>query len=259
VVAGPGYAPRPEGRVLQLWDVQSGDTRAIPLPRPRGEGLLEGAIQELAFDAQGRLYSSGNDAIRRWDLEQETSEVLLEATTSHLAMSDEGQLLLAGTRTRLAGQEGTGVSEYSGMVEDLFVLDLERGSSRRIRAHGAAIQSLALGPGDEAIVTGGYDGVVRVGSITGDAPHLLVGHKTKVSAVTVSPDGRWVASGAGNEIRLWPMPDLSKPPLHTLPHDELMARLHTLTNVRVVEDETSPSGYRLDVGPFPGWKEVPEW
>jgi len=26
-------------------------------------------------------------------------------------------------------------------------------------------------------------------------------------------------------IRLWPMPDLSKPPLHTLPREELIAKL----------------------------------
>jgi hypothetical protein len=55
------------------------------------------------------------------------------------------------------------------------------------------------------------------------------------------------------------MPDLSKPPLHTLPYDELMAKLHTLTNLRVVEDPASPTGYRLDIGPFLGWKDVPTW
>ena len=32
------------------------------------------------------------------------------------------------------------------------------------------------------------------------------------------------------------MPDLSKPPFHTLPYDELMARLRALTNLQVLED-----------------------
>ncbi len=41
-------------------------------------------------------------------------------------------------------------------------------------------------------------------------------------------------------VRLWPMPDLSKPPLHTLPREELIAKLKTLTNLRVVRDEESP-------------------
>ena len=66
-------------------------------------------------------------------------------------------------------------------------------------------------------------------------------------------------SATEESIRLWPMPDMTKPPLHTLTHDELMAKLDTLTNLRVVPDPTSATGWKVDVGPFPGWKEVPTW
>ena len=55
------------------------------------------------------------------------------------------------------------------------------------------------------------------------------------------------------------MPDLSKPPLHTLPRNELIAKLKALTNLRVVRDDLSPTGWKLEVGPFPGWKTVPTW
>jgi hypothetical protein len=55
------------------------------------------------------------------------------------------------------------------------------------------------------------------------------------------------------------MPDVLKPPLHTLPHAELLARLDTWTNLRVVADPTSPTGWKLEVGPFPGWKDEPKW
>jgi hypothetical protein len=55
------------------------------------------------------------------------------------------------------------------------------------------------------------------------------------------------------------MPDVTKPPLHTLPHEELTAKLDALTNLRVVRDPTSATGWKLDVGPFPGWKDVPGW
>ena len=98
-----------------------------------------------------------------------------------------------------------------------------------------------------------------MGGVTGQEPHLLVGHDGPVTDVVVSPDGRWIASASGAEIRLWPMPDVSKPPLHTLPYAELKAKLHTLTNLQVVEDPAASSGYKLDVGPFPGWKDVPTW
>jgi WD40 repeat protein len=100
---------------------------------------------------------------------------------------------------------------------------------------------------------------VRVGPVDGSEPHRLCCHAGRIFTVAVSPDGQWIASAAGGEIRLWPMPDVTKPPLHTLPHDELMARLRALTNLQVVEDPASPTGYKLDIGPFPGWKDLPSW
>jgi WD40 repeat protein len=78
--------------------------------------------------------------------------------------------------------------------------------------------------------------------------------------VAVSPDLRWVASSdEDNTLRLWPMPDLSKPPPHTLPHDELIAKLKTLTNLRAVRDPNSSTGWTIELGPFPGWRDVPTW
>ena len=118
---------------------------------------------------------------------------------------------------------------------------------------------MAFDPGGHALVTGDTLGAVRVGSIDGSEPHLLLGHAAPVGTVAVSPDGKWIASAAGSEIRLWPMPDPSKPPLHTLPYEALMAKLRALTNLRVIEDAASPTGYKLDIGPFPGWKDVPTW
>jgi WD40 repeat protein len=106
----------------------------------------------------------------------------------------------------------------------------------------------------------GNDGVVRVGPATGEPPHLLFGDDEAVETVAIDPTGRWVATGSRDgTIRLWPMPDLSKPPFHTLPYDEILAKLRALTNLRVVADEGSPTGYKVEPGPFPGWAEVPTW
>ena len=55
------------------------------------------------------------------------------------------------------------------------------------------------------------------------------------------------------------MPDVSGPPLHTLPRDELMAKLDTLTNLRAVRDAEASSGWALEIGPFPGWADLPQW
>ncbi len=82
------------------------------------------------------------------------------------------------------------------------------------------------------------------------------------TAVAVDLDslGHSIASAVEDgTVRLWPMSDLSNPPLHTLPHEELIAKLKTLTNLRVVRDEESATGWKLTVGPFPGWESLPEW
>ena len=46
--------------------------------------------------------------------------------------------------------------------------------------------------------------------------------------------------------------------LLTLPYDDLLARLRARTNLRVVRDTTTPSGYRVETGPFPGWAALLE-
>ena len=91
-------------------------------------------------------------------------------------------------------------------------------------------------------------------------PHLLIGHPDAIRCLAVDPLGRWIASASfDGTVRLWPMPDLSKPPLHTLPHDELIAKLESLTNLRAVRDAESSTGWQLTHDPFPGWETVPTW
>ena len=37
------------------------------------------------------------------------------------------------------------------------------------------------------------------------------------------------------------------------------SRLKYATNLRVIRDPESPSGWKLEIGPFPGWETVPTW
>lgn len=76
----------------------------------------------------------------------------------------------------------------------------------------------------------------------------------------MTSDGRSIVSaGDDGTVRIWPMPDVARTPLHALPYDELLAKLRSLTNLRVVADSASPTGYALRSEPFRGWGEPPSW
>jgi WD40 repeat protein len=254
------YAPDVRDRVLHVVDLRTGDARTFPLPGAEGEHASSGGVAALAFASEGRLLSAGLAGLRRWDPETGRNEVLHPPPCGPMATSADGRRIVVGCKAeRPAPGAGAASDELRQPPFELLLIDTSTGERRRIGTHGTDIGSLALDPSGEVLATGDSAGTVRVGRVDGSEPHLLVGAGGVVLSLAFSPDGRWIASTAGNDIRLWPMPDLSRPPLHTLPHDALLAKLDSLTNVRVVEDPAAPTAYKVEIGPFPGWKDVPTW
>jgi WD40 repeat protein len=256
-VACPSFSTTFENsrrRALNVWDLASGRGRSVSLSAFTEPSW---SCDAVAFARDGTVLVGGNGGILRVVLPDDpnaapSAEALYVAGRAGFVMSRDGGKLLAFAAR----------SPDAGGVEELLLFDLLTRTSKRITTHGQRLSGAAVfDPSGRLIVTGDNDGVVRVGPATGEEPHLLLGgHSGGVTSVAVSPDGRWVASVSdGGAFNLWPMPDVTKPPLHTLPHAELMAKLGALTNVRVVRDPTSSTGWKLDVGPFPGWRDVPTW
>jgi serine/threonine protein kinase/WD40 repeat protein len=256
-LAAAGTRNRPEGNLLEVWDLRSGDVRTLD-PRPREnekecgpDATRTSAVMDVEFTSDGRLLGAGFSGLRLWSLDDGTNVLLRPCTRGSnllfpfLAASREDRYLLLET-------------DMAAKTSSLSFHDLRAGGSHELTSHGNAVASVALDPKGEVAVTGGWDGIVRVGPVTGEEPHLLYGHDLEVTSVAVSPDGRWIASASNDgTIRLWPMP--AGRPFHTLPHAELVARLGSFTNLRVVRDEASETGYRVEAGPFPGWGVVPDW
>jgi WD40 repeat protein len=264
VAAAPVFGPGE--KVLRIWDAEGTPVKAFPLPGspPPSVGSggrrstgYEAGIAGMLFESESSLVTAGHGGIRRWDLDDGTSTLIREAPWAQLWRIGSGPLALyrectfwgEDSRTCATGVLDLATGRFTPAMEALPGWDADWSSPE-----------LYLNVVGSLVVCTDPDGTLRIGEAATGPPHVLLGHDGAISAVTISPDLKWVAStGEDNTLRLWPMPDLSKPPLHTLPHDELIAKLKSLTNLRAVPDPAAENGWKIELAPFPGWKEVPNW
>ena len=246
-------------RNISVFEVATGELVRLPLPSTDhpGEELYDG-ICGLDFLDEQTLLTTGLGGMWRWDIATGSRQLVMESPGN----TAESLWNIAMWVSRAAGIAVT-VAHSRSQLQGPELTDLATWTGRPLRGFGQASLKgwiAAFDPSGTVLAVTSWDGTIRVGRPDGGEAHLLLGHTGCAFFTAISPDLRWVASaGEDNTLRLWPMPDLSKPPLHTLPHDELLAKLKSLTNLRAVRDPASDTGYSIELDPFPGWAVVPEW
>jgi WD40 repeat protein len=248
---------RVPSRIL-LRDLETGVERTLSAD-VEGESCAPGRPEagtffDLLFLPDGRLLTAGMSGLRVFDLSTGTN-TRLRSCQPVMNVSSDGTTLALGpdARTLLIAR----VTDDTARTSDLAIFDLESLAERSVASHGI-VTAATLDPAGRYIVSG--SGMASSGQPPDESeePHLLYGHTARVTSIAWSPDGKWIASAAEDgTIRLWPMPE--RRPLHTLPSEELVAKLRSLTNLRVVADAGSATGYKIEPGPFPGWAKFPEW
>ena len=239
-IAADGPMDGGRSHIIRVFDLQTGDVKSFD----PGDGK---DIVSVAFLPDGGLLVSSFGGLRRLDVETGSFELLLAQPGMAFLGPDGRHLLLLRSQNE---QEPVGTAS---------VYDLRERRGWPLSSHGDQVTLMAWDPSGKRVVTGSREGIVRVGPVTGEEPHLLIGHQAPVWGVRVDPTGRLVASTSRDgTVRIWPMPEGQ--PLHTWPRDAFLEKLRSLTNVRIVPDASAASGYRPTFLPFQGWgREPPTW
>jgi WD40 repeat protein len=232
---------------IRVRDLETGEEK--PLPPPPAVDGRDKWFYTVHFRDRDHLVSCGGAGLLVHGIKDSSVEVLAAQPRGGCAIARDGRM-------------GFGVTEVDGVGRiGLLRFSLDNGRPPEpVASHGRTVEVVALDSSDTLIATGSADGTVRIGPVSGEEPHLFLGHQGAVLTVAFSPDGRFLASaGADRSIRIWAVPDVRKTPPHLRGRDELLRILRSRTNLRAVPDPLSATGWRLELGPFPGWAKLPEW
>jgi WD40 repeat protein len=235
-VAAAGWIGSAAEKVVRVWDLESGAVKVLgPLPGA-GDGTV-GSFYSVEFVDEDQLFASSDLGLVLFDL-RDGSERRIASFNAAGILSRAGRFVVTGgdevLRFGLDGSEPTPVPSHPNAC------------------------AVAVDPTATLLATASCDGVVRIGPISGADPHVFPGQE-RVESLAFSPDSRWIASASEDRTMLWPVPDVTRTPPHRRRYEELLRALRSWTNLRVVADVKSPNGWKLEVGPFPGWAKVPEW
>ena len=118
--------------------------------------------------------------------------------------------MLAGKKLQALVENSTTIAEYPATIPLLAlqkILDNIEEKNWWDNEKGE-IKSVSFSPDGEKFATAGYDGIIRIFSLSGEELGKLEGHKGGalggVNSISFSPDGKTIASAGGDEtVRVW--------------------------------------------------------
>ena len=237
-LAGSGGQLLADENVVKVWDLETRQLVATHDP----DEVLSWCCTGFTSD-NDVLWASEESGLWRWNFENDETELIYEGAVGRFHLGQDSSWLIM----RIMADESA----------RLVALNLKTRKSIPLLAHGDQVRRSVISHDGRTVVSVDQDGVIRVGPITGEEPHLLIGHSGAIFSLAIDPLGRWIISSGTEGTHFWPMPDLDRTPLQALPRAELVALLQAQTNARLIADPDDPTGWVLEWQPFPGWERLP--
>jgi WD40 repeat protein len=220
----------PDGLVRQIKDklavltsVATGEAALVAtssLKRKFPDDSASSSAVELAAPSAKQQVSGEKAAAKVWK-ELLKLERLLGGVLA-LIISPDGKRIVSGSAAKyeesqdsLSGAEGDDESEESVLSTEseeesehnaICMWDALTGMLLlTMEGHDALVDTLAISPDGNRLVSGSYDKTIRVwDAVTGERLVVLSGHTSVVRAVAISPDGRRIVSGSADDtMRVW--------------------------------------------------------
>jgi len=232
----------PDGKILasanrdvSLWSMANGEL-ICKLP-----GTASGA-QDIAFSADGnQIVVGGSDnTVKIWDVKEHKELRSLSGHTgavAAVAVSPDSKTIASG-----------------GDDESIKLWDMASGKElASLEGHDAVVSSLAFSPDGKQLVSASYCGDIRIWDVTTGKQLWVISANsssppsTYVASVAFSSDGKFVAGGTEDSIKLWEVS--SGKELHAgelITDDYRSSSGHNYTIYKGYWDTTIPARFTLE-------------
>jgi hypothetical protein len=185
---------------------------------PRTIGTHSGGVASAHFSPDGKLLASGGGdrMIRVWDVATAKEVHALEGPTSFacaVRFSPDGKMLAA------AGYE-------TGSGNPIYLYDVRSGKElpRLVGHPSGGVRRLVFTPDSKQLVSGGFDGSVRVWDVaSGKQVRLIAVESGTVYGIDLSADGKTLATAGRDGLRLWDLASGKELPREAMNHQNCVA------------------------------------